>query len=40
MESPEIYLPIDWLRALAQVPHRTSGCALFADISGFTRCRS
>jgi len=34
-----VYLPQDRLRALAQnaaLPDRASGCALFADISGFT----
>ena len=34
------YLPQDRLRALARgetLPDRTTGSALFADISGFTR---
>lgn len=38
MESPEAYIPIDRLRALArgqELPDRTEGAALFADISGF-----
>ncbi len=39
MESPEAYIPIDRRFALArgeQLPERSSGAALFADISGFT----
>ncbi len=39
MESPEAYIPIDRRLALAHkqdLPDRTVGAALFADISGFT----
>jgi predicted ATPase/class 3 adenylate cyclase len=39
MESPEAYLPIDRCHAIARgqdLPDRTSGASLFADISGFT----
>ena len=39
MELPETYIPIDRRLALAegeQLPDRSSGAALFADISGFT----
>jgi predicted ATPase/class 3 adenylate cyclase len=39
MELPEAYIPIDRRLALARgenLPDRTSGAALFADISGFT----
>src|SRR4051812_24674288 len=39
MELPESYIPIDRRLALARgvdLPARTSGAALFADISGFT----
>ena len=39
MESPAAYLPIDRQLALCQgreLPERTHGAALFADISGFT----
>ena len=38
MDSPEAYIPIDRLHALAQgrdLPDQTEGAALFADISGF-----
>src|SRR6185436_7104376 len=39
MEALEIYIPRDRRNAVAQgeaLPDRTSGAALFADISGFT----
>jgi adenylate cyclase len=39
MESLNAYLPQDRRRAMARgesLPHRTSGAALFADVSGFT----
>jgi adenylate cyclase len=39
MEQPEAYIPIDRRLALARgedLPDRTRGAALFADISGFT----
>jgi class 3 adenylate cyclase len=39
MESPIAYIPMDRRQALAQrrtLPERSSGAALFADISGFT----
>ena len=39
MESPEAYIPIDRRLAMAQgrdLPDRTHGTALFADLSGFT----
>jgi predicted ATPase/class 3 adenylate cyclase len=39
METPSAYIPIDRRQALARgqnLPDRTSGAALFADISGFT----
>src|SRR5215217_6025601 len=39
MELPESYIPIDRRLAMARgvdLPARTSGAALFADISGFT----
>ena len=39
MELPESYIPIDRRLAIARgvdLPARTSGAALFADISGFT----
>ncbi len=39
MEALSAYIPIDRLQAIGQnqnLPHRTSGTALFADISGFT----
>ena len=39
MESPEAYIPMDRRFALArdtELPDRTRGAALFADISGFT----
>ena len=39
MELPEAYIPIDRRLAIARgvdLPARTSGAALFADISGFT----
>ncbi len=39
METPEAYIPIDRQLALARkqdLPDRTTGAALFADISGFT----
>ncbi len=39
MESPLAYIPMDRRQALArgaQLPERSSGAALFADISGFT----
>src|SRR5258707_1278125 len=39
MELPESYIPIDRRLAIARgadLPVRTSGAALFADISGFT----
>ncbi len=39
MNNLQTYLPQDRLRALARnesLPDRTSGAALFADISGFT----
>src|SRR5215216_6790142 len=39
MELPETYIPIDRRLALAEgshLPDRSSGAALFADISGFT----
>ncbi len=39
METPAAYIPMDRLHALAQgveLPQRTQGAALFADISGFT----
>ena len=39
MSGLSVYLPQDRLRALARgetLPDRTSGSALFADISGFT----
>lgn len=39
MDSPNVYLPMDRRHALAQgrdLPDRTTGAALFADISGFT----
>ncbi len=42
-EDPAAYLPRDRLRALAsgqELPERTSGSALFADISGFTALTS
>ena len=40
MGTLQTYLPQDRLRALARgeaMPDHTSGAALFADISGFTR---
>jgi adenylate cyclase len=39
MESPVLYIPMDRRQAIASgkdLPDRTSGAALFADISGFT----
>lgn len=39
MDSPNVYLPMDRRHALVQgrdLPDRTTGAALFADISGFT----
>jgi len=39
MESTTVYIPIDRRQAIArgeELPDRTSGAALFADISGFT----
>ena len=39
MESPSAYIPIDRRQAMAigqDLPERTQGAALFADISGFT----
>ncbi len=39
MDTPSVYIPIDRRHALAQgedLPDRTSGAVLFADISGFT----
>src|SRR5829696_437002 len=39
MELPESYIPVDRRLAIARgldLPARTSGAALFADISGFT----
>ncbi len=39
MENPAAYIPLDRRRALAagvELPARTTGAALFADISGFT----
>jgi predicted ATPase/class 3 adenylate cyclase len=39
METKTAYIPMDRCQALAQrmdLPHRTDGAALFADISGFT----
>ena len=38
-ESPQAYIPTDRRHALARgvdLPRRTDGAALFADISGFT----
>lgn len=38
-QAASVYIPADYRRALAQgttLPERTSGAALFADISGFT----
>lgn len=40
METPEVYIPIDRLLAIASgesLHERTNGAALFADISGFTQ---
>lgn len=37
--AASVYIPTDWRQALARgeiLPERTSGAALFADISGFT----
>lgn len=39
METSHVYLPMDrrWALALgAELPARTAGAALFADVSGFT----
>jgi len=39
METPVLYIPMDRRQAIAhgrQLPERTQGAALFADISGFT----
>ena len=39
MEALTVYIPTDWRHALArglQLPERSGGAALFADISGFT----
>ncbi len=39
VDSAAVYIPIDRRRALArgeELPNRTSGAALFADVSGFT----
>jgi adenylate cyclase len=39
LQSLLVYIPMDRRQALAQgqtLPDRTSGAALFADISGFT----